>query len=208
MSAGMVVNGFINVVITTIERRFGLRSRETGMIAGGYDVASFLCLVPVSYLGGRPGASKPRWLGWGIVIMGVGWVPSAYAHQIRDDHPKCTHPLLTAYSPVPIRRTQNRFRPNPICRSRAPSDCACVFAHPSQFLRARSNSAIAPSGVILATRACWVLEWMVHSSFYMLPETTSISHIFWSKKPRFYGIYTVTPHPPQISTSLMSRRLY
>jgi solute carrier organic anion transporter family, member 4A len=72
MSAGMVVNGFINVVITTIERRFGLRSRETGMIAGGYDVASFLCLVPVSYLGGRPGASKPRWLGWGIVIMGVG----------------------------------------------------------------------------------------------------------------------------------------
>ncbi|CAB3384981.1 Hypothetical predicted protein [Cloeon dipterum] len=84
----MVVNGFINVVITTIERRFGLRSRETGIIAGGYDVASFLCLVPVSYLGGRPGASKPRWLGWGIVIMGFGsfifGLPHFVAGPLRD----------------------------------------------------------------------------------------------------------------------------
>lgn len=57
---GMVVNGFVNVVITTIERRFGLRSSQTGLIAGGYDIASFLTLVPVSYLGGRSKASKPR----------------------------------------------------------------------------------------------------------------------------------------------------
>jgi hypothetical protein len=32
---GLVVNGFINVVITTIERRFGLQSRKTGFIASG-----------------------------------------------------------------------------------------------------------------------------------------------------------------------------
>ncbi|KAJ2940741.1 hypothetical protein O0L34_g14852 [Tuta absoluta] len=32
---GMVVNGFVNVVITTIEKRFGLRSMQTGVIAGG-----------------------------------------------------------------------------------------------------------------------------------------------------------------------------
>lgn len=57
----MVVNGFVNVVITTIERRFGLRSSQTGLIAGGYDIASFLTLVPVSFLGGRSKASKPRY---------------------------------------------------------------------------------------------------------------------------------------------------
>lgn len=33
--AGLVVNGFLNVVITTIERRFGLQSRKTGFIASG-----------------------------------------------------------------------------------------------------------------------------------------------------------------------------
>lgn len=59
---GLVVNGLINVVITTIERRFGLSSSQTGLIAGGYDVASFLLLIPVSFLGGRINASKPRFV--------------------------------------------------------------------------------------------------------------------------------------------------
>ncbi|XP_042212018.1 solute carrier organic anion transporter family member 4A1-like isoform X2 [Homarus americanus] len=69
---GMVVNGFVNVCITTIEKRFDLRSTDSGLIAGAYDMASVLCSVPVSYLGSRPGSSKPRWLGWGVFIMGLG----------------------------------------------------------------------------------------------------------------------------------------
>ncbi|KAK8728947.1 hypothetical protein OTU49_008891 [Cherax quadricarinatus] len=69
---GMVVNGFVNVCITTIEKRFDLRSTDSGLIAGAYDMASVLCSVPVSYLGSRPGSSKPRWLGWGVFILGLG----------------------------------------------------------------------------------------------------------------------------------------
>jgi len=72
------VNGFVNVVITTIERRFGLKSSETGLIAGGYDIASFFLLVPVSYLGGRAKASKPRYACvWYLVYGGVA--PLSYA---------------------------------------------------------------------------------------------------------------------------------
>lgn len=74
------MNGFINVVITTIERRFGLRSSQTGLVASGYDIASFVCLVPVTYFGGRIGASKPRWLGWGVVMMGLGSLTFALPH--------------------------------------------------------------------------------------------------------------------------------
>ncbi|XP_055599366.1 solute carrier organic anion transporter family member 4A1 [Uranotaenia lowii] len=77
---GLIVNGFINVVITTIERRFGLRSTQTGLVASGYDIASFLCLVPVSYFGGRLGASKPRWIGWGVAVMGLGAFVFALPH--------------------------------------------------------------------------------------------------------------------------------
>jgi len=57
---GMVVNGFVNVVITTLERRFGLASTTTGVVAGAYDLGSMLAVVPVSYFGGRLGASKPK----------------------------------------------------------------------------------------------------------------------------------------------------
>lgn len=77
----MIVNGFINVVITTIEKRFGLTSSETGLIAGGYDIASFILLIPVSYIGGRAKASKPKWVfyfnlidEWIIFIWSLFWL--------------------------------------------------------------------------------------------------------------------------------------
>ncbi|GAB6018872.1 hypothetical protein CHUAL_000530 [Chamberlinius hualienensis] len=77
---GMVVNGFVNVMITTIEKRFGLKSTDTGLVAGAYDLASFLCLVPVSYFGGN--GNKPRWLGWGVAIMGLGSLLFALPHAV------------------------------------------------------------------------------------------------------------------------------
>ncbi|XP_024869142.1 solute carrier organic anion transporter family member 4A1-like isoform X1 [Temnothorax curvispinosus] len=83
---GMVVNGFVNVVITTIERRFGLKSSETGLIAGGYDIASFLLLVPVSYLGGRAKASKPRYIGIGILVLGIGSLLFASPHYLAGPY--------------------------------------------------------------------------------------------------------------------------
>lgn len=67
---GMVVNGFINVVISTVERRYDMSSTESGIIASCYDIASALCLIPVSYFGGL--GCKPRYLGIGIFIMALG----------------------------------------------------------------------------------------------------------------------------------------
>ncbi|XP_044583037.1 solute carrier organic anion transporter family member 4A1 isoform X1 [Cotesia glomerata] len=84
---GMVVNGFINVVITTIEKRFGLNSSETGLIAGGYDIASFVFLIPVSYLGGRSKASKPKYIGVGVLVLGIGSLLFASPHYLsRGNH--------------------------------------------------------------------------------------------------------------------------
>ena len=69
---GLCINGFVNVVITSIERRFGLQSTQTGMIASSYDIGSLVIMIPVSYLGSRAGASKPRWIGLGLLCMGLG----------------------------------------------------------------------------------------------------------------------------------------
>lgn len=46
----------------------------------GYDIASFFCLIPVSYFGGRVGASKPKWVGWGVVVMGLGFFTFSLPH--------------------------------------------------------------------------------------------------------------------------------
>ncbi|XP_034101180.1 solute carrier organic anion transporter family member 4A1 [Drosophila albomicans] len=77
---GLIVNGFVNVNISTIERRFGLRSRQTGLVASGYDLASFVCLVPVTYYGGRKGASKPCFIAIGLLLMGLGSLIFALPH--------------------------------------------------------------------------------------------------------------------------------
>lgn len=75
---GMTVNGFINTVITSIERRFDLRSYQSGLIASSYDIAACLCLTFVSYFGGN--GHKPRWLGWGVLVMGLGSLLFALPH--------------------------------------------------------------------------------------------------------------------------------
>ncbi|XP_048464370.1 solute carrier organic anion transporter family member 4A1 [Rhincodon typus] len=77
---GMIVNGFINTVITSIERRFDLRSYHSGMIASSYDIAACVCLIFVSYFGGS--GHKPRWLGWGVLIMALGSVVFTVPHFI------------------------------------------------------------------------------------------------------------------------------
>lgn len=75
---GMTVNGFTNTVITSIERRFDLHSYQSGLIASSYDLAACLCLTFVSYFGGS--GHKPRWLGWGVLVMGAGSLVFALPH--------------------------------------------------------------------------------------------------------------------------------
>jgi solute carrier organic anion transporter family, member 4A len=51
-------------------------------------------LIPVSYFGGRVGASKPKWVGFGIIIMGLGFLTFSLPHFLvgpyraekSDDH--------------------------------------------------------------------------------------------------------------------------
>ncbi|XP_077908251.1 solute carrier organic anion transporter family member 4A1 isoform X4 [Ictidomys tridecemlineatus] len=75
---GMTVNGFINTVITSIERRFDLHSYQSGLIASSYDIAACVCLTFVSYFGGN--GHKPRWLGWGVLVLGSGSLVFALPH--------------------------------------------------------------------------------------------------------------------------------
>ena len=48
---GFIINGLINVVISTLERRFDLPSTKTGLIASTYDISTATLVVFVSYYG-------------------------------------------------------------------------------------------------------------------------------------------------------------
>jgi len=79
---GMVINGFVPVVISTIEKRFHLASRESGFIASGYDIASVICLIPVSYFGGV--GHRPRWIAAGVLLSSLGSFLFAMPHFVTD----------------------------------------------------------------------------------------------------------------------------
>lgn len=91
----MVINGFVSVVISTIEKRFELTSTESGLIASGYDVACVACLLPITYFGGL--AHKPRWIGTGVLLLSLGsflfalphFTVGHYSYESSHEHNVC-----------------------------------------------------------------------------------------------------------------------
>ncbi|XP_055870857.1 solute carrier organic anion transporter family member 4A1-like isoform X4 [Biomphalaria glabrata] len=81
---GMAVNGFVNTVISTIEKRYEISSTESGLIASCYDIVFVLLVIPVSYFGGH--GHKPRYLGISILILGIGSFVFALPHFISGSY--------------------------------------------------------------------------------------------------------------------------
>ena len=63
-------SGFTSVVLSTIEKRYNLSSTAAGMIAVTFDISVVFSVLFISYFGGR--SHKPRWLGVGLIIQGIG----------------------------------------------------------------------------------------------------------------------------------------
>ncbi|XP_065262903.1 solute carrier organic anion transporter family member 4C1-like [Emys orbicularis] len=75
---GIVVNGLVNVSISTIEKRFELNSSLTGVISASYDIAFCVLSLFVSFFGER--GHKPRWLAFSSFMIGLGSLVFALPH--------------------------------------------------------------------------------------------------------------------------------
>ncbi|XP_021347929.1 solute carrier organic anion transporter family member 4A1-like isoform X2 [Mizuhopecten yessoensis] len=74
----MAISGFVNVIISSIERRYDLTSAESGLVASAYDISSAILILPVSYFGGL--GSKPRYIGIGFLLFGLSCILFAFPH--------------------------------------------------------------------------------------------------------------------------------
>ncbi|XP_062369850.1 solute carrier organic anion transporter family member 4C1 [Cinclus cinclus] len=75
---GIVVNGLINISISTIEKRYELNSSLTGLISASYDIAFCVLSLFVSYFGER--GHKPRWLAFSAFMLGLGSLVYSLPH--------------------------------------------------------------------------------------------------------------------------------
>ncbi|NXG57587.1 SO4C1 protein, partial [Hemiprocne comata] len=75
---GIVVNGLINISISTIEKRYELNSSLTGLISASYDIAFCMLSLFVSFFG--ESGHKPRWLAFSAFMLGLGSLTFSLPH--------------------------------------------------------------------------------------------------------------------------------
>ncbi|XP_077318460.1 solute carrier organic anion transporter family member 4C1 [Lithobates pipiens] len=75
---GTAVNGLVNVVISTIEKRYDLNSSLTGLVSASYDIAFCVLSLFVSFYGQR--GHKPRWLAFSAFMIGLGSIVFSIPH--------------------------------------------------------------------------------------------------------------------------------
>ncbi|KAL3892149.1 hypothetical protein ACJMK2_004386 [Sinanodonta woodiana] len=83
-TSGMLSTGYLNSVITTIEKRFQIGSSISGLIAASYEFGSLVAVIFISYLGGR--RHIPKWIGYGVLFMGFGALLFALPHLIAEKY--------------------------------------------------------------------------------------------------------------------------
>lgn len=79
LAQGMIVSGFSGVVVSSLEKRFSLKTNEVGIIFSCYDISAAIMAIVVSYYGHH---HKPKWLGIGAFILGIGCFLFALPHLL------------------------------------------------------------------------------------------------------------------------------
>ncbi|XP_033230662.1 solute carrier organic anion transporter family member 74D-like [Belonocnema kinseyi] len=70
---------YINITLTTIEKRFKIPSRTTGIILSGNDIAHILSIF-LTYYGGS--GNRPRWIAIGVGLSAASCIVLALPHFI------------------------------------------------------------------------------------------------------------------------------
>ena len=76
--------GLTSVVLSSLETRYKFSGVQLGMISGTFDITVLVTVIFISYFGGN--SHKPKWLGAGVFIQGIGALLFASPQFITGDY--------------------------------------------------------------------------------------------------------------------------
>lgn len=82
--AQLMISGYLKSSISTVEKRFGLSSQTSGLLAAFNEVGNISLILFVSYFGSR--VHRPRMIGCGAILVAVAGLLMALPHLISEPY--------------------------------------------------------------------------------------------------------------------------
>ncbi|XP_054738862.1 solute carrier organic anion transporter family member 74D-like [Anastrepha obliqua] len=117
---------YFNGTLTTIEKRFKIPSKNTGVIVIGNNISQMLASAVLSYYAGK--GHRPRWIGFGIMTIVAFCILTATPHFLYgpgEDALALTTDFGGIADENATLETLNRHRTMTLCRDRS-NETACV----------------------------------------------------------------------------------